>query len=340
MHFMQSDEFLLLMNLGPNMLQGTHVLSASERARIRDAGIKTAIEYPEWGVMEPTQGIYNFACIEEILRMNRQAGMKTILAVPGPWIPHWIPDAWRYRYSDGVYNGSAISIWNRQALDYEQGFFRLLIERHCSDDVMFILNELDTGESVLPSYGFYDDCAKADFSNKFGDVPLAFDNEQTKQWLSDSAVRYFTETQAIFYQQFHEIWDAHQWLISHLNPASVNYAQPAILESYRKTFQDLCLVLLQYTYFDDKHPVENEAYVDMLKNTYDCEVIAEAMFCKGLPMTTPKAIGKGFRGQIICPMHPHTHEQSFKDEMVDAIRDSHRQWTRSKINENSGGLRV
>jgi hypothetical protein len=102
------------------------------------------------------------------------------------------------------------------------------------------------------------------------------------------------------------------------------------LEAYRKAFDDLCLVLLQYTYFDDAHPQENEMYVDMLMNTYGCEVIVEAMFCKGLPTTTPRAIAKGFRGQIICPTHPHTHETSFKNEMVEAIRDSHIQWAKAR----------
>src|SRR5512139_213076 len=107
MSFLRDDEYIILMNLGTHMLQGTPVLSLDNRKRIRDAGVQTAIEYPEWAEMEPAQGIYDFSIIERTLEVNRSVGMKTIFSVPTPFVPTWIPDEWRYRYADGTYNTSS-----------------------------------------------------------------------------------------------------------------------------------------------------------------------------------------------------------------------------------------
>jgi len=324
MNFMQSDEFLLLMNLGHNMLQGTPVLSLDDRKRLHDAGIRTAIEYPEWVDLEPAQGNYNFSTIDQTLDVNRLSGMKTIFSIFNPWIPEWIPDEWRPRYESGVYNTAFMSIWNKEAVEYRNNLISMLIDKYHADDVMFIQGDIDTGESVLPSYAWYDKFALEDF----GGTPNWEDNS-TKEWLEKSAIDFYVRTQEIFHSQFKEIWNAHQWLISKKNPASCNYLQEKILEAYKKTFEGDKLVLLQYTYFDDSHPRENEIYVDKLKDAYGCEVIAEALFCKGLPTTTPKAIAKGFRGQIICPTHPHTHESRLEGWMVENIRHSYQTWKKN-----------
>jgi hypothetical protein len=326
MRFMWKNEYLLLMNLGNHQLQGTPILTVDERRRIREAGIQTAIEYPEWADLEPAQGIYNFSSIENVLEMNRSADMKTIFSIFNPWIPQWIPNDWRPKYQSGVYNTAFISIWSDEGMKYKADFSSMLINRYDADDVMFIMGDVDTGESMLPSYAFYDDHAIKDF----GGIP-DFENGDTKKWLEDSVLKYYVDMQKLFYPQFREIWDAHQWLIAQLNPASMNYMQPRLLQAYRDTFGDMMdLVLLQYTYFDSSHPAANEVYVDMLKNTYNCEVIVEAMFCNGFPMTAPRSISKGFRGQIICPVHPHTHKQRFEGWMVESIGNANRLWMESR----------
>ena len=333
MNFMEVSEHLVLMNLCPAMdvVREYGVLSLDDLKKLYDAGIRTCIEYPEWNRIETAQGIYNFSSIEVILTKNRMAGMKTILAVPGPFLPAWIPNEWRYRYSDGAYNTASVSCWNDEASDYQKQFFQKLIEMYKAPDVMFILSEHDTGESMMPSYAFYDNSAKTSFKLRYGDIiEMNFDNQETKTWLEESIITHLLKMQKVFYPQFNEIWDAHQWLIAQKNPASVNYAQPELLKAYRDVFgKDMSLVLLQYTYFDDSHPSENVTYVDMLKNTYNCEVIAEAMFCAGLPVTTPKSIEKGFRGQIVCPTHPHVHQKHLDNNMINAISNSCRQWKES-----------
>jgi hypothetical protein len=332
MNFLNDDEFLLLMNLGTNQLQGTPTLSIPERVRLREAGIQTAIEYPQWNEIEPSKGSYNFSSIENILGMNRSAGMKTIFALINPWIPDWIPNEWRLRYSNGTYNTASFSPWNEGAIAYERNFMKMLIDKYTAPDVMFILQEHDTGESAFPSSAWYDDFAVQDFRIKYGnDARPDFKNEETKQWLEDAIIKHFIELQQVFYPPYKEIWNSLQWLIAQLNPESMNYIQPKILQRFLDVFPDVNIVLLQYTYFDGSHPPENAVYVDMLKEKYCKDVIVEAMFCKGLKTTTPKAIQKGFRGQIICPTHPHTQEKSLQDWMINEIRISHNLWRSNKI---------
>jgi hypothetical protein len=331
MNFMVSEEYLLLMNLGRHMLQGTPVLSIPERMRLKEVGIETAIEYPEWADMEVVRGEYAFSSIENILCMNREVGMKTILAIPNCWLPTWFPDEWRPKHLDGRYNTAALSIFNKEAMKYEQDFFKMLVDKYTAPDVMFILQEHDTGESAFPNYFFYEDCAKEDFYSVYDkDVVMDLNNSETRVWLEDAIINHFLDLQRIFYPPYKEIWNSLQWLIAKLNPPSMNYLQPRILESFQKEFVDANIVLLQYTYFDDSHPQENVEYVDMLKEKYCKDVIVEAMFCAGLPTTTPRSIAKGFRGQIICPVHPHTHESGLHEWMVDAIAQSNRLWKESK----------
>ena len=334
MNFMRSDEYLLLMNLCEGMPGEYAPYTLSERIRLRDVGIQTAIEYPEWSKTEPVRGEYNFSLIEGILELNRGAGIKTIFAVPEHWIPKWIPNEWRLKYHNGNYITSSISLWNKEAVQYRDDYLTMLIDRYHAPDVLFVFTENDTGESVMVSYGWYDDCAVKDFQSKY-DVAMDFDNIQTKEWLANSAISYITETQKIFYPQYKELWNMNQWLINKINPASMNSIHPEILKSFRDTFDPLSLVLLQYTYFDAAHPQENVVYVDKLVSDYGCEVIAEAMFCKGLPQTAPRAIAKGFRGQIICPTHLTTGEKKLQDWMINAISDAHKLWEKNENNSNS-----
>ena len=331
---MRSDEYLLLMNQCGSMPGNPMPLTVSERIRLREAGIQTAIEYSEWGKTEPAQGVYDFSLIESILSMNREAEMKTIFAAPMEFVPYWLPDEWKFKYQDGRYN-SSISLWNKEATQYKNEYISMLIDMYHASDVMFIYAENDTGESTMLSYAWYDDYAVENFRSIYGcDIPIDFNNEQTKEWLTNSGLAHILETQKLFYPQFKELWNANQWLIGKINPASMNALIPEVMQSFRDTFDPLSLVFLQYTYFDAAHPPENVIYVDMIKEKFNCDVIVEALFCKGLPTTAPKAIAKGFRGQIICPIHNATGEKTVQDWMVEAISNAHKLWENNENNSN------
>lgn len=330
MTFLLQDEHILLMNLSGHMLFDSPLLQLNDRKQLHDVGLLTAIEYPEWGQIEPAKGQYDFSVIEWMLSVNRKAGLRTLFSIPGPFFPTWIPNEWKFKYSNGTYNTSSISFWSVEGQEYLKNFMQMLISKYASDDVSFFFGELDTGESIYPGGALYDDNAKRDFQSKYGNGEISFSNNETKSWLTDVIISHYIDIQGIFYPINHDVWDAHQWLISRKFPESMNYVQPALLEALKTHFCDATLYLLQYTYFDSSHPQENVAYVESLQHNYKCEVIAEAMFCDGLPNTTPQSIAKGFRGQILCPTHQHTGKKHIEDWMLTNIKNSLALWKDSK----------
>ena len=58
-------------------------------------------------------------------------------------------------------------------------------------------------------------------------------------------------------------------------------------------------------------------------------MIVEADHCAGLPKTAPQAIAKGFRGQVVAPVHPWVHTTQLEQEHVDAISDAVKLWERA-----------
>jgi hypothetical protein len=327
---MNESEWLLLMNYNPYMPEKPHVMTLDERKRLREAGIQTALEYPCFYVVEPQMGTYDFSSIENILELNRGAEMKTIFSVPNPYFPSWLPDEWKGKHESGNLNHSMVSFWHKEGIQHMKDYIQMMIDRYLAPDVMFIWAEQDTGESAFPSYFFYEECAKQDFIEKYGNSEFKYGAPDVMKWMEDKTVDHFVEMQEIFYPQYHEVWNNLQWLINLRNPASLNYLQARIFQAFKDRFPDVNIVLLQYTYWDSSHTAECHNYVDNLKRTYDCDVIVEAMFCRGLPETAPKTMVKGYQGQILCPTHPHTKEQKLEDWMVDNIRSATKLWEETR----------
>ena len=338
MNFMSENEFILLMNYNNTVItDATHVPTLDERKALHDAGISTAIEYPRWRGIEPSKGVYDFTSIETILELNRGADTKTILSMCGSENPAWIPDEWLARQKDGKVRREVLSLWNEEAQEYLHNYYEMLFERFCASDVLFILGEYMEGEAILPCEpSFYDDYALEDYKKWCGsnDVPDV-DNIDTKLWLAGTVCSLFVEKQRMFYAQEHkEIWNMQQWLLNEWSRATINYAQPQLMEAYRDTYPDASIVLLQYSYYDKSHPQENTDWVNEIVKISGCEVIVEAHFCDGLKWTTPKAIAEGFRGQIVCPVHVHAGSGVVDSWKVEEIRKSVEIWRQNR--EDSG----
>jgi hypothetical protein len=335
-YFMRDDEFLLLMQYNPSTLDiyKSTTPSVGERIRLHDVGIRTALENPRWKAIEPSKGNYDFTVIEDILRWNREASLKTIFTVCDSLMPDWMPDSWFAKNKAGIPDRYALSLWNKEAQDYVHGYYVDLIMNFASkdEDVMFIMGEYMEGEAILPcAYSFYDEYALDDYRNKYGSSAVPDINTfETLDWLAETAVSHFIRMQTLFQTQCNEIWNMQQFLMNKWSKATINYAQPEIMEACNRAFPDVKQVLLQYTYFDVAHEDDNVQYVDRLIADTGCEAIVEAMFCAGLAQTTPKAIAKGFRGQVVAPTHPHTQRPNLEDWMVVEIKKSLDLWRASK----------
>ena len=342
MNFMNKDEYLLLMSFNETeVINPVPTLTIEERIKLRNVGIQTAIEYPRWYAIEPSRGQYDFSSIDGILHKNRESGLKTIFSVYGAPLPDWMPDAWFSTNKEGEVNREAISLWNSEAQSCAEDLYMMLLFEFAALDVMFVLGEYMEGEAILPCGDwFYDVAAIEDYKYRHGSEAYPdINNSETLDWLLDTALEHCVERQKIFWHQREEIWNMQQWLMNQWSPGTINYAQGQILHEYQEMFSGANLVLLQYTYFDESHPEENVIYVDSLKKDYGLDVIVEAHFCGGLKTTTPKAIAKGFRGQILGPIHGQSGQTRMEEWMYAEVQNSIKLWEQShensSVNQNS-----
>jgi hypothetical protein len=338
MNFMQDDEFLLLMSHNKHRVTDHvdttyHVLTTPEKELLYQAGIRTSHEQPGWATVEPAQGHYNFDYLDEMIVSNRDAGMKTLMQISGWRPPKWMPDDWFAKAPDGRVDRETLSFWNEEAQDYSDTYYRYLRDRYASQkDVQFFFGEFQGGEGAYPpSMAFFDAAALGDYKTKFGSHAVPdITTRETLDWFGDKVVEHILNKCRILYPPYKEMWNAQQFLMNTWSKNFGNFVQPEILQTFRRLHPDACIVLLQYTYFDSSHDENNAQYVDMLRETSGCEVIAEAMFCDGLKYTTPLSIQKGFRGQIIHPAYRSFENGNLEPWMIDEIRKSHDLWRASK----------
>lgn len=336
MNFLDKDDFLILMCHCEQRAIGfdyLHILTEMERMKLYSVGIRTAHEQPAWSMIEPAQGQYNWGYLDKIIDRNRNAGLKSLLQIAGWRLPSWIPNEWRAKQKSGFFEPEMLSIWNEEAQNYSDNYYRLLIDRYKSQkDVYFFFGEFQGGEGTMPpSHCYFDDEALKSFRNFCGDsnaLPDLVIGTPTDDWFHFSVLQHYIRKGKIFYDAYGEIWNAQQRLMDRWNRSYGNHNQPEIMHTYRTMFPDVNLVLLQYTYFDDAHTQDERDWVDNIVALSKCEVIVEAMFCTGLEKTTPASIAKGFRGQIVHVANG-VHQKSLEDWEVEAIKKSYELWKNS-----------
>lgn len=340
---MKDDEFLLLMshnysreaddNASIHFPTKPYILDLQDRIKMYECGIRTSHEQPAWQTIEPAKGEYNFKYLDDIVELNRNAGIKTLFQFHGWRIPKWIPNEWRARTKEGLYEDDCLSMWNEEAQEHSSNMYRMLDERYMKDlDVAWFFGEWQGGEGAMrPTHCYHDHAALEDYKRIYGSnaVPDLKNNPETKKWLGDKIIQHFVRKAKLFYPKYHEIWNMMQHLMDTWDVAFGNYVQPDIIKTYRELFPEACIVLCQATYYDSSHKQDNVEFVDMLRYTYNCETIVEAMYCEGLPITTPKAIAQGFRGQLVRPAFEKGATR-LEDWMVTNIRNSNELWRKSK----------
>jgi hypothetical protein len=332
--FLERDEFLLLQNSNP--LSPAFVRSYSpnleERKRFREAGIRTAIEYPSWRLTDvDVNKDCDYSHTMNLINTNREAGMKTICIVGGWELPDWIPDEWKARDKSGAYEKEVLSLWNDIAQKYSDLYYVKLLNECEADDVLFVFGEFQGGEGVYPSNApLYDDAALYDYKRTFGNSAYPdMNNPETLEWYGKKATEYHFRKQKIFASQRHkEVWNMQQRLMDVWTKGFGNFTQREIIQRMREQFgNNMTITLGQFTYYDHEHyEIDNEQFIDGLVRDYNCQVLVEAHFCQGLKETTPKSIVKGFRGQIIGPTHEQSGYNHTEDWMFDEIRKSIELW--------------
>jgi len=341
MNFMVDDEFLLLMSINPDLdVPGynTQILTIDERKKLRDVGIQTVLEYLNWEQINPSLNQYNFEEISNILYRNREANMKIICPITNWNFPAWMPDEWFAKHQSGEIDRSVLSIWHEDAQSVADEYYQNLINYFGANDVLFIWGDWQGGEGIYPAGScFYDDAALNDYKQVYGTSAYPdINTQETLDWYGKKIIEHSLKKQQIFYPQCNEIWNMQQFLMDTWTKGFGNFVIPETFQAFRNKYPDDSIVFLQYTYFDDAHyKIPNEEFVDNIKNTYNSEVIVEAHFAQGLRETTPKAIAKGFRGQICSLLHAQAGYFAFEDWMLEEVKKSNDLWREARINENN-----
>lgn len=311
-----------------------YVLTVQDRKRLYDVGIRTAHEQPAWQTIEPHKWEYNFDYLDMIINRNREAGLKSLMQLHGWRIPYWMPDEWHAKTKDGVIEKEVLSLWNEEAQAHGDLLYKTLDDHYWNDkDVAFFLGEWQGGEGVYPmSWCVYDDAALEDYRSTFGRyaVPIP-DTPEMLYWFGKKATEHLIHRAELIYPKFHEVWNMQQYVMDNQSKAFGNFIQMDLHKAYHKLFPDGCVVSCQCTYFDAIHGQDNVLFVDLLREVTKCEVIVEAHFCKGLTTTTPIAIAKGFRGQLVRPAYENG-AQFLKDSHVENIRVSNELWRKNYEN--------
>ena len=343
MNFMKDDEFLLMMCHNETRCNdhnektihwGKHeyVLNVQDRKTLYSVGIRTAHEQPAWQTIEPSKGEYNFDYLDMIINRNREAGIKSLLQLHGWRVPYWIPSDWRAKTKEGVVEKETVSMWNEEAQEHGDKLYTTLDKHYWNDpDVMFFLGEYQGGEGAYPpTWALYDDAAIQDYKKVYGTSAMPEpDNPDTLDWFGKKVIEHYIHRGKLLYPKYHEVWNEQQYLMDTWTKSFGNFVQMDIHKEYRKLWPDGCIVSCQCTYYDASHGPDCVEFVDRLRETTKCEVIVEAMYCKGLITTTPKAIAQGFRGQLVRPAFENAAE-FLKDWHIENIRVSNELWRKSK----------
>lgn len=309
-----------------------YILTVQDRKRLYDVGIRTAHEQPAWQTIEPSKGEYNFDYLDMLINRNREAGLKTLMQIHGWRIPYWMPKEWKARTKEGIIEDEVLSLWNKEAQEHGDKLYKVLDEHYWNDrDVAFFFGEWWGGEYVYPmTWCMYDDVAVEDYKSVFGSSAMPEpDTPEMLYWFGKKATEHFIHRAELLYPKFHEIWNMQQYVMDKYSKAYGNFIQLDLCKAYRKLHPDGCIVSCQCTYFDELHGKDSILFIDFLKELVNCEVIVEAHYCSGLPKTTPIAIAKGFRGQLVRPAYENA-ATFLKDSHVNNIKVSIETWRKSK----------
>jgi len=376
--FLRADEWNIVMDMpeyGVVASAGSatgHLISKAlkvdELKRLRDVGVRTALEFVSWDRIETKRGRYDWSLPDEMVTRCRAAGMKAILMTPNH-LPQWMPDDWWCWTRDGkamrtvsaedhVRIVPCLSPWNEDAQWYQNVFIRMVCERYKADDVLCIQSQTQDGEFILPAgaAGLYDPAALASFAEYTGSASTGspstgsgsglpdVTSPVTQRWMYASLREVVIEQQRIYCEshpsrtvcmQLHPEYTSNRWQASG-NMDIVEYW--GAIQSVVKP--DNCM----HIFFTCFYPGMEERVMDYgarLQMRYGVDVLTGSEWPEGLRVNTGKAIEYGLRGLVTAPIHPFCARYALEEWMVEAFRDSYRRFSNAKsAKEAKVGMRV
>lgn len=331
--FLPNDDHLIVMNLPVEIkFPGAKgiPLTDAELSRIRDMGIGTVLNWIFWDAVEHD----GWGHVDKMMSQARRLGFHNIVGMyQNPALK--LPNDLYAQFEGGSLCKLVLSPWSAEAQARRRELYTDVITRYGGDDVNVVQCEFLSGECFIhnePCY--YDRDALASFEEEVGGKPVR-DEPDTLEWIRRAAVRHFLETDGFLVDQHNEVWNALHPVISTQSLSNGVFAQEDILKAEREAWPDATIVLLQYTYWGHHDSdIRGENYIDMIarwQRTYNLDVIVEAMYCDGIGVTVPMAIERGFRGQVVAPLHPWKPYKRMEEWMFVELEKAQKLWEASDV---------
>jgi hypothetical protein len=354
MSFIPNNCHNLIMDLAddPRHVAGylpQHSLSQDDLMRLSDAGMTVALEFVQWDRYSLSEAEYDFHTLDATLERVRKAGMKCLLLGPNT-VPQWCPDSWYVQTQDGTplkqvdtssrYNSATrwgcLSPWNDEAQSYQNGFITAFCHKYNASDVLCIQSHSRDGESLLPPgvAAFYDPAAVASFREYIGTQSEAALPDPmhyaTQLWLRDSLSQVLLTQQHIYCES-----SPHREIFLQAHPyyaAWPNSGQAYLLDYYKLIQSDVrpdTFNMLAFTAFDNGHDAYLWPFVSQLQSM-GINVYTGSEWAEGLNRNTPRAIEKGIRGLVTCPIHPFNGHTRVEEWMIGALAQSRQTFVEAK----------
>lgn len=335
--FLERDDNILLMTNPPVFPgfehRGDRSCSREDYKRLADAGIKTAVMYTNWGLIEREFGVRDWSYLDKAIEDAASAGLKILLS-DYTWGAPCMPDEWYIASQNGVEKYlHQLSIWNNEAQNYVADFTREMAKRYVTNKVNIFCTQAAYGESYLfhdvPNI-FFDKAALTSFRLYAGvdalPVPYRYrtpENEQlTDDWIGASIVEHMLRRNSLIMELNgnNEIWTSAHHLMVQQGAGNGSKFIRWVLDAYKQNFPEVKIHGIQYTVWVHGN---NFNYRTMLKEDiakYGIDFYGGAEYCDGIKHYLPALLASEFRGFIVAPFSILTDFQKLEPWMVENIK--------------------
>jgi hypothetical protein len=323
MSFIPENEHLLLMTQSLTYEDPTIFPSLDDYKALYDAGIHSAYFCnTHWALVEKELNEYDWSLIDREVGKLHKAGFRVMVNCFTDAPINFKTD-WYVRIQAGFIAG-AISMWNEEALEHTEKFYRLMKDRYNDDDTLVVNSWLTDGETIYclePAW--YDEAALYDYQTKYGSAAVpAYGDPQTEAWLKESYIRLMMRWANILVDNpYKEIWTM-------LHPAFCTnmYSGGQWIEDILQAYSSIPDVSISHIYYTWTQWSNYYPTMQMWREKYHTQDWGGAEYADGLPLSTPLAIANGLRGQIINPLHPFTKYDKVYPWMVTNIQEALKKW--------------
>lgn len=331
MDFLKDDDyFLVLDHISPRKL------TLEELKRVRQTGAKVLIYHTNWKFLEPEMGKYDWVDMDNAIKMAEEADFKVLLgdfSVGADCLPKEWYVASNPRLEEPDRRWGALSIWNKDAMDYVENFIRVLGNRYGNDRVNIMNQQPIAAETYLPfepENVYFDDAAIQSYREFVGDYSVIPDKwkltsctEPTRTWIKNSIINFVTRRNQVLMEVNNnkEIWHSTHWCWATMGQGGGAMFIRDVLDHQKAVTPDIKIHGIQYTYW-----CHGEGYKKLVREDakkYNIDFYVGAEYCEGLPVYMPQMLKEKYKGFIIAPLSPLTNHERMEDWMFVNMKNAY-----------------